>query len=133
MTPSYLSRHGAASEPRCSQRRPGHQHTAPGVAWLPCARPLDHAGPHMDVTGETWSTTIDVADLDPDAMRITESADGTCVHIMLGDARITVPTTGDGADQAAEAMWRLSDLAHEAAHRAAWRIADRATRPRSPG
>ncbi|MBB6175015.1 hypothetical protein HNR23_005075 [Nocardiopsis mwathae] len=132
MTAAYLARYGAAGEPRCSQRRPGYQASTPGVAWPPCARPLDHAGPHMDVTGETWSTTIDVADLDPHQMNIVDSADGRHVHIVLGDARVIVPTTGDGADLAAEAMWRLSELAHEAAHRAAWRVAARATRPRSP-
>ncbi|ASU81393.1 hypothetical protein CDO52_26910 [Nocardiopsis gilva YIM 90087] len=87
----------------------------------------------MDVTGASWATTIDVVELDPDEMNIVDSADGRHVHIMLGDARITVPTTGPGADRAAEAMWRLSDLSHEAAHRAAWRVADRATRRRPSG
>ncbi|MBB6170226.1 hypothetical protein HNR23_000286 [Nocardiopsis mwathae] len=121
---------GAGGPPRCAQRRPGYQAAAPGPVRLPCARPADHAGPHMDITGATWATTIDVEGLDAEGMHLADSADGNYTHLVLGEARLTVPTTGDAADRAAEAMWRLSDLAHEAAHRAAWRIAAAHQHPR---
>ncbi|MBB6174070.1 hypothetical protein HNR23_004130 [Nocardiopsis mwathae] len=72
------------------------------------------------------STTFDIHDLDPDEMNIVDSADGREVFIELGDrTRFAVPTTGPGAVRGAAAMQRLSDLAHEAFHRATWRaIAD---------